>query len=89
MTPECVKMLLQSTKSKKGNQIRKYFIEVEKVLYKYKNYIIEGLNQKIKHFETNQKPKINSDKKIIYVFKSLNTDLTLGVEKFQFKDIIT
>jgi phage anti-repressor protein len=79
MTPECVKMLLQSTKSKKGNQIRKYFIEVEKVLYKYKNYIIEGLNQKIKHFETNQKPKINSDKKIIYVFKSLNTDLTIDM----------
>lgn len=62
------------------------------VLYKYKNYIIEGLNQKIKQLERNQKPlalgcmfckakqdlpKINPGKKIIYVFKALNTDLTL------------
>jgi phage anti-repressor protein len=77
MTPECVKMILQSTKSKKGNQVRKYFIEIERVLYKYKNYIIEGLNQKIKQLERNQKPKINPGKKIIYVFKALNTDLTL------------
>jgi phage anti-repressor protein len=77
MTPECVKMILQATKSKKGNQVRKYFIEIERVLYKYKNYIIEGLNQKIKQLERNQKPKINPGKKIIYVFKALNTDLTL------------
>ena len=27
--------------------------------------------------ENNQKPKINSTKKIIYVFRALNTDLTL------------
>jgi phage anti-repressor protein len=71
MTPECVKMILQSTKSKKGNQVRKYFIEIERVLYKYKNYIIEGLNQKIKQLERNQKPKINPGKKIIYVFTPL------------------
>lgn len=77
LTPECVKKILQVTKSKKGDQVRSYFIEVERVLYKYKNYIIEGLNQKIKQLERNQKPKINPGKKIIYVFKALNTDLTL------------
>jgi hypothetical protein len=46
-------------------------------LEKYKNYIIEGMNKKIQQLENNQKPKINATKKIIYVFRSLNTDLTL------------
>ena len=35
------------------------------------------MNKKIEQLENNQKPKINSTKKIIYVFKALNTDLTL------------
>ena len=35
------------------------------------------MNKKIKQLENNQKPKINKTKKIIYVFRALNTDLTL------------
>lgn len=35
------------------------------------------MNKKIAQLENNQKPKINPGKKIIYVFKALNTDLTL------------
>ena len=40
MTIECFKLICQSTKSKKGGDIRRYFIEVEKMLDKYKDYII-------------------------------------------------
>ena len=54
-----------STNSKKGKKVQQYFIDLEFALYKYKNYIIDGLKQKIKQLEINQKPKINSDKKII------------------------
>ena len=32
---------------------------------------------KIEQIENNQKPKINTTKIIIYVFRALNTDLTL------------
>jgi hypothetical protein len=46
-------------------------------MYKYKNHIIESMNIKIKQLENNQKPKVNTNKKIIYVFRALNTDLTL------------
>jgi hypothetical protein len=60
-----------------GGQVQQYFLDLEVALYKYKNYIIEGMNNKIKQLENNQKPKINTDKKIIYVFRALNTDLTL------------
>ena len=77
LTPECVKKICQSTKSKKGNEIRQYFIEIEFVLYKYQNYIIEGLKEKQRKLERNQKPKVNSSKKIIYIFQALNTDLTV------------
>lgn len=77
LTPDCAKMILQSTKSKKGTEIRKYFIEIEKMLYKYKNVIIKKLSDELNLVKNNQKPKINNKKNKIYVFKALNTDLTL------------
>ena len=42
MTIDCFKMICQSTQSKKRKDVRKYFIEVEKLLNKYKSYIIQG-----------------------------------------------
>ena len=77
LTPEASKKICLSTNSKMGGQVQQYFLDLEVALYKYKNYIIEGMNNKIKQLENNQKPKINTDKKIIYVFRALNTDLTL------------
>jgi phage anti-repressor protein len=71
------KKICLSTNSKMGDAVQQYFIDVELVAFKYKNYIINGLKQKMKQLENNQKPKINSDKKILYVFRALNTDLTL------------
>lgn len=77
LTPETAKKLCINTKSLMGNQIRQYFIDIELVLFKYKDYIIKGMENHIKELENNQKPKINNNKKIIYVFKALNSDLTL------------
>jgi len=77
LTPEAAKKICLSTNSKMGPLVQQYFLDLEVALYKYKNYIIEGLDKKIKQLENNQKPKINSTKKIIYVFRALNTDLTL------------
>lgn len=77
LTPDCAKMLLQATKSKKGTEVRKYFIEIEKMLYKYKDLIIKKLNDELKKLHRNQKPKIINNKKKMYVFKALNTNLTL------------
>jgi hypothetical protein len=77
LTPEAAKKICLSTNSKLGPKVQQYFIDLEVILYKYKNYIIDGMSQKIKQLENNQKPKINSNKKIIYIFRALNTDLTL------------
>ena len=77
LTPEASKKICLSTNSKMGGQVQQYFLDLEVALYKYKNYIIEGMNKKIEQLENNQKPKTNANKKIIYVFRALNTDLTL------------
>ena len=77
LTPEAAKKICLSTNSKMGGQVQQYFLDLEIALYKYKNYIIDGMNTKITQLENNQKTKINTTKKIIYVFRALNTDLTL------------
>jgi superfamily II DNA or RNA helicase/phage anti-repressor protein len=74
LTPEATKKICLMTKSKMGNDVRQYFIDVELAFYKFKNHIIESLNKKIKELENNLKPKINSKKGIIYVFRALNTE---------------
>ena len=77
LTPEASKKICLSTNSKIGSKVQQYFLDLEIILYKYKNYIIDGMNTKIIQLENNQKPKINPKKGIIYVFRALNTELTL------------
>jgi len=77
LTSECAKKICQATKSKMGKEIRQYFIDIEYVLYKYKDYIINELTKNNQQLEYNQKPKINNETGMIYVFKALNSDLTL------------
>lgn len=77
LTPDATKKICMMTHSKMGTKIRQYFIDVEIMLYKYKDYIIDGLKTKSKQLENNQKPKINQTKGLLYVFRALNTDLTL------------
>ena len=58
------------TKSKVGNDVRQYFIDLELAFYKFKNHIIESLNKKIEQLENNQKPKINPSKGVIYIIQT-------------------
>ena len=47
LTPEAAKKICLSTKSIIRIQVQQYFLDIEVALYKYKNYIIEGMNHKI------------------------------------------
>jgi len=69
LTTRAAKKYCLMTKSKKGNEIRNYFLDIEEILYKFKDYIIKGLQDKIKKLENNQKPLINPKKGVIYIFK--------------------
>ncbi len=71
LTSECFKRLCMMSRTEKAEQVRTYFIQVEAHLDKYKSYIIEGLNNKIKKYESELKPtptpKSNG---VIYVLKT-------------------
>ena len=62
-------MAMQS-KTKKAIQVREYYYELEQVIDQYKEYIIKGLEEKIKKLENNQKPKINPSKGVIYILET-------------------
>ncbi len=70
LTADCCKRLCMLSKTTKAEEVRTYFIELEKIMDKYKNYIIEGLNKKIDILENNQKPIQNLKGGIIYVLKT-------------------
>ena len=72
ITVNCFKKICQLTKSKMGNQVRDYFIIVESLLNKYKDYIINGMQEKITKLEKDQKPKVNPESGVIYIFKTAN-----------------
>jgi phage anti-repressor protein len=74
LTPEACKKICLMTKSKIGEKVRQYFIDVELAIYKYKKHIINSLNEKVNKLENNQKPKIKYSKGIIYVFRALNEE---------------
>jgi len=73
LTIRCFKKFCQSTRSKHGNDVREYFLDVESTLNKYKNYIIEGLTDKIDAVKKGRKPKINPEKAIIYIFRTADS----------------
>jgi phage anti-repressor protein len=58
LTPESSKKICLSTNSILGPQVQQYFLDLEVALYKYKNYIIDGMDKKIKQLENNQKQLI-------------------------------
>jgi phage anti-repressor protein len=66
LTPKCFKLMSMQSKTKKAIQVREYYYELEEIVDKYKEYIIQGLVEKIKKLENNQKPKINPTRGIIY-----------------------
>jgi phage anti-repressor protein len=70
LTPDCMKRLCMSSRTKKAEEVRTYFIELEKHLDKYKNYIIDGLSVKIGNLESQEKPIYNPKKGVIYVLDS-------------------
>jgi phage anti-repressor protein len=43
ISPRCFKNMCLSTKSVRGNEVRKYFIEIETLMNKYSHYIINAL----------------------------------------------
>jgi phage anti-repressor protein len=77
LTPDCFKRICMLTKSSKGEEVRTYYIQLEKHLDKYKDNIINDLRNRVKVLERNMKPiEVAKDEGVIYVLKT-DTDITL------------
>ncbi len=70
LTPKCFKLMAMQSKNKKAVQVREFYYELEQVIDQYKEYIIKGLEEKIKTLENNMKPKINPTKGVIYIIQT-------------------
>jgi len=70
ISPDTFKLLCMQSNAKKGKEVRQYYLSIENLLIKYREYIIQGLNDKIKALENNQKPKINPTKGILYILRA-------------------
>jgi phage anti-repressor protein len=70
ITADCCKRLCMLSKTKKAEEVRTYFIEVEKLMNKYKDYIIEALNKKVGVLDNNQKPIPDNKNGVIYILKT-------------------
>lgn len=73
ITPDCMKRMCMLSASAKSEEVRTYFIKIEKLIDKYKQVIIDDLNKKIGILEKNQKPKVNPKKGVIYVVRTSKT----------------
>jgi len=71
LTPDCFKRLCLLSKTAKGEEVRTYFIELEKLINNYKNYIINGLKKTVSILENNQKPIPSNIKSTVYILRSL------------------
>jgi len=77
LTADCFKRLCMLTKSSKGEEVRSYYIQLEKHIDKYKDNIINDLRSRVKVLERNMKPiEISKEEGVIYV---LNTHEDIGL----------
>lgn len=70
LTPDAVKLLCMRSRAAKADQVRNYYLQLEKLIDKYKNHIIASMDQKINALKNNQKPKVNINKGVIYIIKA-------------------
>jgi phage anti-repressor protein len=71
LTPDCFKRMCLLSKTKKAEEVRTYYLELEKLLNNYKNYIIDGLKKTVQILENNQKEIPKNTKGIVYILQSL------------------
>ena len=70
LTYTCAKLLCMISKCEKANLIRNYYIELEKLLIKYKDEIVKSLNEQLGIKQQNQQIiEENKETGLIYILK--------------------
>lgn len=79
LTYECAKQLCMISKSEKATLIRKYYIELEKLIIKYKDEINDSINRQLGIKTQNDKIiENNKNNALIYILKSENATYKIG-----------
>lgn len=74
ITPNCFKELCMISLTAKAKEVRKYFIEMEKLIKRYFLTIKTEMYQDIGLLKNNQKPKTYIKGGVIYILRALNTE---------------
>jgi len=96
ITPDCFKRLCMRSRSKKSEDVRTYFIQLESMLFKYFEKMIEGMDADIKRLENELNPnkmkKNENSRGYLYVLKASQKHddmLKIGATKDLFKRLQT
>ena len=68
LSPKCSKLLCMMSGSEKANLIRTYYIDLEKLIVKYKEEIVNDLDKQM-NIKNNSKEMFENDKGLIYILK--------------------
>ena len=90
LTPNCFKELCMISQSKRAKEVRKYFIEMEKLIKRYYETIKEAMYKEIGLLKNNQKPKTGLPKGgVLYVIEAQNTVTPHAIGKIDnIKDVL-
>lgn len=70
LTPDCFKRLCMRSRSKRAEEVRTYFIQLESLLVRYRTTLIKGMDVEMKEMERSLKPRDPADRAgYIYVIK--------------------
>jgi phage anti-repressor protein len=79
LTYTCAKLLCMISRSEKASLIRNYYIDLEKLLIKYKEEIVDSLNKQLGIKENNKKViEKNKQSGLIYVLKVDDETFKIG-----------
>lgn len=77
ITPNCFKELCMISQTTKAKEVRKYFIEMERLVKQYYEMIQKEVYTELGLVKKNQKPKVCPKSGILYIIKANNTSDTL------------
>ena len=67
ITPDCFKELCMISQTPKAKEVRKYFLEIEKLIRRYKQDIEDNINRELGIIKKSLKPKTNIIGGIVYI----------------------
>ena len=70
VTPDCFKQLCMMSRSKNATLVRKYFIDVENIMIRYRKDIVNALQTRLATLEKNQKPKVKISPGGLYMIRT-------------------